>query len=1113
MNDHEQRSADALTEPAVKLAASWLDRSAGGGSRADRKAAAQLEQIVSDPDAVRFVMGFVDRVVRPDEHRVAAAQLRSLVGNQRLPQFLSPVDRLLLRAGASLSAALPGVVMPLARRRMRAIVGHLVAPAEADRLGDHLANQEAEGFALNVNLLGEAVLGEGEAERRFNELKELLGQPSVDYVSVKISAVASQLNHFAHHDSLRRVTERLDELFAAAAVVEPATFINLDMEEYHDLDLTLAAFMEVLDRPELEAIDAGIVLQAYLPDAFDALQRLTEWANRRHDRGGGTVKVRLVKGANLAMERVDAAIHGWPQAPFDTKVEADANYKRCIDWLVDQDRMRGVRLGLASHNLFDIAWTRLLSVDRGVADRVQFEMLQGMAPAQAEVMAADVTENRLLMYTPAVRNENFDVAISYLFRRLEENAADENFMKHLFRLAEDREAFDAQAQIFRDAMKLRTELPTGPRRDQDRTDQTPHAAYRVGAPFRNEPDTDPILAANRPWIEAVAAAPARAVQTPMTTDTAAIQAVVDTAREAGAIHRSGSPTDRQLMLHRVGDELDRRRGELITTMIHEANKTFREADGEVSEAIDFARYYGDQALALSRHTGLRFEPLGVMAIIPPWNFPVAIPTGGMMAALAAGNSVVVKPAPETPRCAEIVAEAAWAAGVSRELLQFVRTPDNEVGQCLVMAADGVILTGSAETAELFRSWKPELRLFAETSGKNALIVSQNADIDLAVADLVQSAFSHSGQKCSAASLAIVIGDTYESQRFRRQLADAVESLSVGPATRIESDLAPLISEPNDRLARALTTLESGEMWLVEPKLRNRDLNLWSPGVRLGVRPGSWFQQTECFGPVLGVMQAADLDEAINIQNSTDFGLTGGIHTLDPDEIASWLERVEVGNAYVNRAITGAIVQRQPFGGWKRSSVGPSAKAGGPNYLEQLGTWHHTKGGPVRSSDAGAPQRPEDDYQASWDTHFAKPHDPTGLFCEANVFRYVPLSRILVRVEAEASDVALQLVRKAAAIAGVALVESHAATETQSQLADRLPDLMVDRIRLVGGEPTPALRAAAAAAHLHLADGEVTPVGRIELQHYLREQAISETLHRFGNLTMTRNPRRTKTDDR
>lgn len=1091
-----------LTERSIDLASSWVQRSQGGGSRSDRAAAEQLESIVESPAAVRFVMAFVDRVVRPDSNAVAADQLRSLVQAKQLPSFLSPIDKVLLQAGARISSYLPGVVMPLARRRMRAIVGHLVAPAEPAELSDHLQQQQSQGFALNVNLLGEAVLGEREAERRLAELHALLEQPLVDYVSVKVSAIASQLNHFAHEDSLRRVTERLDGLFRKAASVTPATFINLDMEEYHDLELTLDAFMAVLDQPELDSVDAGIVLQAYLPDAYPALQRLTAWANERHARSGGEIKVRLVKGANLAMERVDAAMHGWEQAPYETKVEADANYKRCVNWLLHADRMAGVRLGLASHNLFDIAWTRLLSVERDVAHRVQYEMLQGMAPAQAEVVAGDASDNRLLMYTPAVRSENFDVAISYLFRRLEENASDDNFMKHLFALGRDRRIFDAQADIFRTSLTLIDHLASEPRRRQDRGDTTPPPAYRIGQAFVNEPDTDPILVANRKWIVAVANSQMTPVATEMTTTTEAIDAVMARAREAQTAFSAHSLLERQALLHRVGDELAKRRGDLITTMMQEANKTFAEADVEISEAIDFARYYGDRAVELDQHAGASFTPFGTVAVIPPWNFPVAIPAGGVLASLAAGNCVIFKPAPETPRCAEMVAEACWAAGVDQSVLQFVRTPDDHVGQHLVESVDAVILTGSGETAELFASWKPELRLFAETSGKNALIITPNADIDLAVADLVKSAFGHSGQKCSAASLAIVVGETYHSERFRRQLVDAVQSLSVGPSTQIETDMGPIIGTPSDRLSRALTSLESGESWLVAPqRIEGEAENLWSPGVRVDVQPGSWFHTTECFGPVLGIIAARDLDHAIEIQNASNFGLTGGIHTLDPTEIAAWLERVQVGNAYVNRPITGAIVQRQPFGGWKQSSVGPGAKAGGPNYVAQLGTWAEVS--TARDSSASARNAIGDDFASAWASHFAVEHDPSDLFCEANRFRYRPLDTMVLRIGAQASDRDVALVRKAANIAGVKLIDSNAADESAAELASRLARLGAQRVRVVGGGVDHELAATARSLGVHVSAEPVLPVGRLELQHYVREQAIAETLHRFGNLTLLR----------
>ncbi len=1082
--------ADAIAEEAIALVEQWLARAEQTESRSQRLTMDRLEGVVASRASVQFVMQFVDRVIRPDDNRVAASQLRSVVDERELPGFLSVVDRTLLRAGARLAPLVPDIVLPLARWRMRSIVGHLVSPAEPAKLAAHLATKRQGGYQLNVNLLGEAVLGEHEAQRRLDELLAVVDQPDVDYVSVKISAVASQLNHWAHADSLERVSDRLRLLVRHALAASPPTFINFDMEEYHDLSLTLAAFVGVLSEPELWSADAGIVLQAYLPDAFPALQELVAWANRRHNDGGGQIKIRLVKGANLAMERVDAAVHGWEQAPFATKHQTDANYKRCLDWLLTPEHLTGVRLGLASHNLFDVAWTHLLAQSRGVSYRVQFEMLEGMAPAQAAAVAEATNPSAaggMLLYTPAVRAENFDVAISYLFRRLEENASDDNFLRHLFDMTPGSVSFREQAERFRTALAHRHAIADGPSRTQNRL-LPAQPAYRIGQPFRNEPETDPSLAPNRTWIDRILASEPGGVRRPITVTIAEIDHHLERARSGAATMSGLTRDERQRLLHRVGDALADRRGDLIAAMMHEAGKTLAEADVEVAEAIDFARWYGDRSLELER-PGHRFEPFGVVAVVPPWNFPVAIPAGGVLAALAAGNSVLLKPAPETPRCAELVAEACWAAGVGPEALQFVRTPDDHIGRHLVTSVDAVILTGAAETADLFRSWKPDLRLFAETSGKNAMIITPNADLDLAVADLVRSAFGHSGQKCSAASLAILVGDVATSERFRRQLQDAVRSIEVGPSTRIETTMGPIVGAISDRLHRGLTQLEDGESWLVEPRLLDAEAELWSPGVRRGVTPGSWFHRTECFGPVLGLMAADDLDEAIAMQNSSLFGLTGGLHSLDPNEIEHWTRQVEVGNGYVNRVITGAIVARQPFGGWKRSSVGPGAKAGGPNYVMQLGSWHPTP----------EPASGGDDFAAAWTEHFSIDHDPIALFCEANIFRYRPLDRVGLRIGPGARPQSIDLVRRAARQCGVTLIESSHGDESQLDFAHRLESLGLQRVRILGETIGPELQRTANHLQLHLADAAATGDGRMELQHYVREQAISRTLHRFGNL--------------
>lgn len=1080
---------EELGEHAVDLVRHWLRASVDHGRDEDREAAQQLHELIEDPDGVAFTMQFVDRVIRPDDHAVAAGQLQELASSGTpLPQFLSRVDRMLLRAGAALAPRLPAIVMPLARRRMRQIVGHLVVDAHQRALEQHLGRRRSEGFDLNVNLLGEAVLGEDEARRRLRATVDLLADPNIDYVSVKISAVASQLNHWAWDESVARIVERLRLVLREAA--GSGTFVNLDMEEYHDLELTVAAFTSVLDEDEFVSSEAGIVLQAYLPDSLPALQQLVDWATERRRRGGADIKVRLVKGANLAMERVDAALQGWVQAPYATKHETDANYKRCLDWVLTPDRTEAVRIGVGSHNLFDVAWAHLLAEQRGVGDRVGIEMLEGMAPAKARTIRSQL--GGLLLYTPIVDPTDFDVAISYLFRRLEENAAVGNFMRILGDLEPDTDVFDAEADRFRRSLADRDDVAVGSRRTVDRS-QPPEP---VGdAPFDNEPETDATVAANRRWaLDAIGRDPGP-VGTPVTTSVARVDGALARGRAAQREWAARSGDERRSTLRAVADEMARRRADLVAVMVHEGRKTFAQADPEICEAIDFARYYADRASELGAHDGAVFSPFGVVAVVPPWNFPLAIPAGGMFAALAAGNAAICKPAPETPRCAELVVECAHAAGVPDDVLQFVRTPEDDVGQRLITGVDAVILTGGTDTADLFRSWKPDLRLFAETSGKNAVVITPNADLDLAVKDLVDSAFGHTGQKCSAASLAICVGEVYESDRFRRQLRDAVESLAVGPPTDPSTVVGPLIGEVNPRLAKAFQEPGRDEDWLVAPEHVGGDL--WRPGVRIGVRPGTWFHHTECFGPVLGLIAVDDLDEAIRVQNASDFGLTGGIQSLDPAEVDHWLDHVEVGNAYVNRHITGAIVRRQPFGGWKRSNVGPGAKAGGPNYVAQLGTWRPVEEpGPGSATGWLGGARASD--QRWWDQEYGVDHDPTALFCEANILRYRPRPLVGLRIGEDVADVLVDRVRLAAARCGVPLLESAAGDEDAAAFVGRLVELGGDRIRVLGAV-TAELRTAAIEHRVHLADDPVTPSGRVELRHYLREQAISRTLHRFGNL--------------
>jgi RHH-type proline utilization regulon transcriptional repressor/proline dehydrogenase/delta 1-pyrroline-5-carboxylate dehydrogenase len=432
------------------------------------------------------------------------------------------------------------------------------------------------------------------------------------------------------------------------------------------------------------------------------------------------------------------------------------------------------------------------------------------------------------------------------------------------------------------------------------------------------------------------------------------------------------------------------------------------------------------------------------------------------------------------------------------VLQFVACPDTEVGQRLIThpAVDTVVLTGAYDTAQLFLGWKPSLRLLAETSGKNAVVVTAAADVDAAIRDVVRSAFGHAGQKCSAASLCIVEAALYDDPSFLRRLAETVRSVRVGEGADPATMTGPLIAPPQGNLLRALTTLEPGEQWLVEPRQLDDASRLWSPGVRTGVQPGSWFHMTECFGPVLGVMRATDLDDAIALQNATPYGLTGGLQSLDPAEIVHWLDRVEVGNAYVNRHITGAIVQRQPFGGWKRSSIGGAPKAGGPGYVAAFAHIDRADTAPDTAPDTTLDTA---SFTEPWRNEFAIELDRSGIAAERNGLRSRPLPHVVVRADATAAASGARAVAElAASITGTPTTWSIVDTQTEAALIERLRQLQPTKLRALC-PISDDLRAACHALDVTVDESPVTTFGPIELPRWLREQSISETRHRYGRL--------------
>jgi RHH-type transcriptional regulator, proline utilization regulon repressor / proline dehydrogenase / delta 1-pyrroline-5-carboxylate dehydrogenase len=1081
---------------AIETADELLRAAVSTTTRSERRRQDRLGRLVADPPGRELVQRLTDEVLRFDRPRAAAKRFAALA-SAGIPRSLGRGDRLLMAAGGRAAPFAPRVVMPLVRRRIIAETRGLVIRAEDAALSRHIRRRTKAGVQLNLNLLGEAILSDAEAEQRIARVIATVQRPDVDYISVKISAICALLDVYAFEHSVDRIGAALRRIYDAAMAAEPPVFINLDMEEYADLALTVEAFLGVLDESAYRQMPAGIVLQAYLPDSHEVMDRIGAWAAARVAAGGAPIKVRIVKGANLAMEQVDAEQHGWIQAPYATKADTDASYKRLLDSCLRQEWAGAIRLGVASHNLFDLAWALTLRDELPAPrrDDIDIEMLEGMVPAQSR--AVHRWSGTMLLYCPIVRRDEIEASLAYLARRFDENTAPDNFLRAMFAMEPDSPAFVTEAERFRTAVLARHDVPTQRLRRPIDVPGPPPGADR--AVFVNHPDTDFTDSDRRADIAAAIAKHGvngcSDGEHPLTTGAASIDATVGTAADAVGRWSARSPAERGTLLRAVAEQLDAERWATLAQMAAEAAKTVREGDPEVSEAIDFARYYSTATIPPST------EPCGVVVVASPWNFPYAIPAGGVFAALMAGNTVILKPPPETRQTAWLLANQCWRAGVPRDVLQFIACPDDEVGRRLITHGDvaTIVLTGSYDTAKLFLGWKPRLRLLAETSGKNAIVVTEAADMDAAIRDVVRSAFGHAGQKCSAASLLILTAPVYDGDEFLPRLAAAVRSVRVGAADDPATMMAPLIAAPSGPLLRGLTMLDGTERWLVEPRerpgsRRGDDIEAtmsrrWTPGVRVGVTEGSWFHQTECFGPLLGVMRADDLAHAVRLQNGTPFGLTGGIQSLDDAEIRYWLDHVEVGNAYVNRHITGAIVRRQPFGGWKRSSIGGAPKAGGPHYVHAL-----LRSVPAAIDVAAA----IDSYRIAWTEQFAIGHDATGLRSEANVLRHLPVAGVVVRVGDDTPEGGAEAATAAARQCGVVAIVSDARTESEPDLAARLGKLGVARLRAL----TDVGDGLAAACHRLDIAVERSPVsadGTIELPRWLREQAISRTLHRYGSV--------------
>lgn len=1100
--------------------------------------------MVQRPQDKRFLVKMLDESSQIRDRKKLAARIKTLIDRYGVPQFLNKRDAFLFKMYQSFGHHFDFIAIPIIKKRLRMDTAKVILDEARPKLTEHLSERSKQNIGQNVNLLGEVVLGNSEADHRYFHYLESLEAPDINYISVKISGIYAQTHALNYEESFPELVRRMSALYQKAIDfpyvdgngVKHAKFVNLDMEEYKDSHFTLRLFKTVLSKPEFKNYSAGIVVQAYLPDAYDFQTELLEFAKARLADGGAPLKMRIVKGCNLEMETVISSLRGWPNPILSSKTEVDANYLHLLERALQPENAKALHLGVASHNLFTIAYAYLLSQKLGSAEYMTFEMLEGMADHVWR--AQSLLGNHVILYAPVVKDEHFLNAVSYLVRRMDENTAPDNFLTHSFNLKPGTDTWRFLEKQFEDAYRLKDEITHIPTRTQNRL--KPYQPVPPQEVMKNEPDTDFDLAQNQEWVRNIFA---RWKKSPNDTpeiiplqigaetvvcekrhkymdrcqddevcvcemsqaNSEQVKQIIDIAEKDPAGWRNTTLEERHRIMYEAANRLGDLRGDLIGCMCAVTGKTVVEGDVEVSEGIDYARFYTTSMQTFANLPDVDIAPKGTILVISPWNFPCAIPIGGIAAGLAGGNTVILKPATVAAPVAWMFAQAFWDAGVPKEALQVIIT-DREALKILTTAPaiKHIILTGGTDTAQNIAHSNPATPLSAETGGKNAIILTASGDRDHAIMNIVTSAFGNAGQKCSACSLLLVERSVYEDKNFREKLKDAATSMKVGSVWNSGNVVGPMITNKNEKLLAAFK-LEPGESWLVPPRFLDKKEYILAPTVKWGVKPGSYSFRTELFGPLLSVVCIENLAEGIKLVNGLDYGLTSGLQSLDEKEQKEWKDSIQAGNLYINRGITGAIVNRQPFGGMKLSAFGGGVKAGGPNYCACF----------LKITDKpGSTTDYQKSYAEAYQKEFAHARDVNNLYGEQNAFRYLPLKNMALRLFPGDSDEQIRMIVLAAKTCRTPLVISFDPADDRTEILastgcqlkkESLDQFLItmkdyERIRTCRADIPMKMYEQAARFDKYIATAPPVKNGRVELIHYIKEQSISFEYHRYGSIS-------------
>ncbi|GMG91727.1 trifunctional transcriptional regulator/proline dehydrogenase/L-glutamate gamma-semialdehyde dehydrogenase [Cupriavidus metallidurans] len=1125
-----QAQADAAIKMARALAARLREQKVGSGREGLVQGLIQ-EFSLSSQEGVAL-MCLAEALLRIPDKATRDALIRDKISGANWQSHLGQSPSLFVNAAtwgllltgrlvathteAGLSKALTRIIgkggEPLIRKgvdmAMR-LMGEQFVTGET--ISEALANArkyEEEGFRYSYDMLGEAAMTEADAQRylaSYEQAIHAIGQASRGRgiyegpgISIKLSALHPRYSRAQHERVITELYGRLKSLTMLARQYDIG--INIDAEEADRLEISLDLLERLCFEPELAGWNGiGFVVQGYQKRCPFVIDYLIDLARRSRHR----LMIRLVKGAYWDSEIKRAQVDGLEGYPVYTrKVYTDVSYVACARKLLSVPD--AIYPQFATHNAHTLSAIYQIAGQNYYPGQYEFQCLHGMGEPLYDQVVGPVADGKFnrpcRIYAPVGTHETL---LAYLVRRLLENGANTSFVN---RIADETIALD---DLVADPVAVvetmhKTEGVLGlphPRIPQPRALYGKSRANSAGIDLSNEhrlaslssallagtsetPRAEPLLGAAVAGTDTTSEpvlnpADRRDVVGQVSEATPAeIEAALVAAVNVAPIWQATPPEVRAAALERAADLMEAQMQSLMGIIMREAGKTFSNAIAEVREAVDFLRYYAVQVRASFSNDTHR--PLGPVVCISPWNFPLAIFTGQVAAALAAGNPVLAKPAEQTPLIAAAAVRLLRDAGVPAAAVQLLPGRGETVGAALVGDArvKGVMFTGSTEVARLLQrnvasrldaAGRP-IPLIAETGGQNAMIVDSSALAEQVVGDVVTSAFDSAGQRCSALRVLCLQEDV--ADRILEMLKGAMGELTLGNPDRLSTDVGPVIDE--EARGNILRHIEA-------MRAKGRRVHQADPGAAdtPACRHGTFVPPTlieldsiaelkrEVFGPVLHVVRfpRTALDKLIDQINGTGYGLTLGVHTRIDETIAHIVDRADVGNLYVNRNVVGAVVGVQPFGGEGLSGTGP--KAGGPLYLHRLLSVcpQDAVARAVRASDAtggvaAAPASAELAALKAW-AQVSLPEvaeacdrlaaaSPSGLGVtlpgptgERNTYSLLPRERVLCLAQQE-SDLVLQL----AAVLAVGSEALCVDTAQTRALSERLPAAVQSRVHMV-----------------------------------------------------------------